>query len=145
MEATTPVVGKMLEAMGRMDFEKILTRQDADKCLAKSISDCNVRRFLLQNLYWTKDKKLAWKMNLEVIIKRIDEVGKQQSTDKPFVNPCLFVAGSESDYVLDEDFGKIKQSFPNCRIERISGANHWVHVDRPAAFSAVVMQFLHSN
>lgn len=136
---------EMLEAMRIMDFEQILTRQDADICLAKSISDFNVRQFLLQNLYWTKDKKLAWRMNLKVLVKRIDEIGKQQIADQPFLNPCLFVVGSESDYVLDKDIEKINQVFTNCRIERISGANHWVHVDNPTEFIAVVMDFLHSN
>ncbi|HIA36647.1 MAG TPA: alpha/beta fold hydrolase [Flavobacteriales bacterium] len=133
---------EMLEALMKMDFNKILTRQDADKCLAKAVSEFNVRQFLLQNLYWTKDRKLAWKMNLKALVKRIDEIGKPQFSDKPFINPCLFVKGSDSDYVLDEDREEIDRVFTNCEIRSISGANHWVHIDKPREFLAIISDFL---
>lgn len=138
-----PVKDKeMLEAMGKMNFGKILSRQDADKYLAKSITDFNVRQFLLQNLHWSKDKKLAWKMNLEVIVKRIDEVGRSQQAEMPFLKPCLFVSGIESDYILKDDLDEINEVFPNCKLETISGSGHWVHFDNPEEFSVVIRNFL---
>lgn len=133
---------EMLEALIEMDFNKILTRQDADKCLAKTVLEFNVRQFLLQNLYWTKDRKLAWKMNVKALVERIDEIGKPQFSDKPFINPCLFVKGSDSDYVLEEDKEEIDQVFTNCEIRSISGANHWVHIDKPREFLDIVLEFL---
>ncbi len=133
---------EMLEALMKMDFNKILTRQDADLCLEKAVSDFSVRQFLLQNLYWTKARKLAWKMNLKVLVEQIHEIGKPQFSDKPFVNPCLFVVGSDSDYVLDEDKEGIDQVFTNYEIRSISGANHWVHIDKPKEFFEIVLEFL---
>jgi pimeloyl-ACP methyl ester carboxylesterase len=133
---------EMLEALIEMDFNKILTRQDADKCLAKTVLEFNVRQFLLQNLYWTKDRKLAWKMNLKALVERIDEIGKPQFSDKPFISPCLFVKGSDSDYVLEEDKEGINQVFTNCEIRSIPGANHWVHIDKPREFLDIVLEFL---
>ncbi|MBL7944038.1 MAG: alpha/beta hydrolase, partial [Flavobacteriales bacterium] len=59
-------------------------------------------------------------------------------------NDVLFVRGSNSRYIKDEDWPAITSFIPRARLETIEGAGHWLHADQPNAFAELTEAFLTS-
>ena len=59
---------QILSALKSINFEEVISRKQAEDILQKSIEDIGTRQFLLKNIYWISDGKLAWRFNLNVIL-----------------------------------------------------------------------------
>ena len=137
---------KIIEGLKSVDFDVVKTRKEAEEQLSKYINDFGTKQFLLKNLYWKEDDKLAWRFNLEVISKNIEAVGETfNHDDKQCILPALFLRGGKSKYILDSDKGKIKRMFPRYQLRTIENAGHWLHADQPAAFFKQVIDFLQTK
>ena len=130
------------EGLLSLDFDSILTRKAADKAMEAYIPDWGTRQFILQNIHWTADKKLGWRMNVKAIIENIDEIGREIVVHDPYQGEALFVKGALSDYIVSQDIPSLMKAFPKAKIEEIPNAGHWVHADNPTYFGEVVMRFL---
>ena len=97
---------------------------------------------MLKSLYWETSEQLAFRFNLKVFNEKINEIGRELPPDYKFEKPTLFLRGSKSDYILDEDFLMIEHHFPLGNIETISNAGHWLHAENPSDFYSSVMHFL---
>ena len=127
-----------------LDFEVLTSRAEVDRALEEYIPDWGTRQFIMQNLHWGEDKKLAWRMNVDGIIANIDEIASEVEVGDPYLGPTLYVKGSDSDYITSNDYPALLRAFPNSSIEEIPNAGHWIHVDNPTRFGEVVMKFLKS-
>ena len=134
----------ILEGLKDIEIDKISKRQEADDELAEYVESNSVRQFLLKNLKRTPSG-YEWKMNLKVIYDNIANVGKGLAPDDKFNHRTLFVRGSLSQYILDEDLDGIKKHFPNSTLTSIHGASHWVHYEKPDELSLVIEEFLLSK
>lgn len=132
----------ILEGLCNLDFKSMESRGDADDQLAKYISDFGIRQFLLKNLYWTKEKELALRLNLEVLKENIEEVGEALPIHTQYNGDTLFLRGDKSEYIGLQDEVIIKNHFPNSKIVTIPKAGHWLHAENPKAFFAEVIKFL---
>lgn len=132
----------IIKALQSVDFEVVQTRQDVEKVLENYIHEKSVIQFLMKNLYWTDDKKLAWRFNLKTLAEKYTEFVSKAIRFGIFSGSTLFVAGANSNYILPQDEFLIKQQFPNSKIIKIANAGHWVHADNPADFNAAVQDFL---
>jgi len=56
--------------------------------------------------------------------------------------PTLFVKGSKSDYITEEDEVEIAKSFKRAKVVEIEDAGHWVHAEQPIRLLDEVKQFL---
>ena len=101
-------------------------------------------QFLLKNLYWTDDKKLAWRFGFLEIEKNIEEIGKALSPDSVINVPVLFLRGERSGYINEKDIMEIKRIFPSAEIKTIPAAGHWVHAENPKTFLELALAFLKS-
>ena len=133
----------ILKGMFALDFDIISSRREADEELAKHIPDLSTRQFILKNLYWKEKGKLAWKFNLPVINNNIEMVGYELKNVSIFSKPTLFIRGTQSNYILESDFPKIKSIFANVKIKDII-SGHWVHAESPQNFYAILVEFLTS-
>lgn len=134
----------ILEGLKAIDIENLTKRQEADDELAEYVEYPSVRQFLLKNLQRTKSG-YEWKMNLDVIYNDIANVGIGLKPDDTFNHITLFVKGSLSQYILDEDLDGIKKHFPASSLVTIHGASHWVHYEKPDELSMVIEEFLLSK
>ena len=132
----------ILAALNAVDFSKKPTRGEVEEIVSGYIKDFGTRQFLLKNLYWASSEQLAFRFNLEVFNKKIEEIGKALPIENIFEKPTLFLRGSKSNYILDEDFETIKYHFPNSEIKTISNAGHWLHAENPKDFYIETMSFL---
>jgi len=74
------------------------------------------------------------------LLKSYDNLLKELPTQESIDTHTLFVRGSESNYLLEEDYDEIQTVFPNSRIESIQ-AGHWIHADKPDELLRSVKSF----
>ena len=101
-----------------------------------------MRQFLLKNLYRNEQGAFDWRINIPVIERELHGIGEELTNPSIVTDPTLFIRGSESPYILDEDIPVIKRIFPNSQIETIQGAGHWVQAEKPVEFLDTLMAFL---
>ena len=133
----------LIDAMRALDLSGLAARSEADKRLAQSIEDPQVRAFLLQSLD-LKATPPAWRLNLDALERQMDLITgwPDMSARAPFDGPALFLAGGLSDYVPAAARPQIKALFPQARLARIPGAGHWLHAEKPREFEAAIRVFL---
>jgi esterase len=133
---------KILEGLNVIPIDQISSRNEADEVLARYEPLLPVRQFLFKNLYRKDEGGFAWRFNLPLLTKSMPVIGKEITYDTPVNNPALFMRGSQSDYIKDEDWEDILKMFPNAELATIQGAGHWVHAEQPQAFAKCLLEFL---
>lgn len=135
----------VIEAMRRTDLSSVSRRTDADAALAASITDPDLRAFVLQNLVMDGDG-YRWRINLEAISTGLPALMRfpEFRPDTRYGGPCLFVHGARSNYVRKVHHAAIKKLFPSADVQAIADAGHWVHAEQPGAFLSKVRPFLAS-
>ena len=103
--------------------------------LQQYIPEKSVIQFLSINLYWTDDKKLAWRFNLKTLSEKYSEFVSNAIKFGVFSGETLFIAGAKSNYILPQDEFQIKQQFPNFKLVKIPDAGHWVQAENPKDFA----------
>jgi esterase len=132
----------ILAALNAVDFSTKPSRVEVEEVVSEYISDFGTRQFLLKNLYWIEPGQLAFRFNLNVFNKKIDQIGKALPFDNYFQKETLFLRGDKSDYILDSDFETILHHFPKAEIATISNAGHWLHAENPSEFFEKTAHFL---
>ena len=135
----------ILKAFSSIDLSKLKSRKDADDAMAVYIKDMSTRQFLLKNLTRADSGGFEWKLNLPIIKEQIENVGDPLPADTRYEGPTLFIGGSNSDYIKEEDHALIRQHFPEAKIESIAGAGHWVHAEKPEEVVELMTDFFNGN
>lgn len=133
---------KILEGLSALQERSFTSRGDAEDFLSDFIEDEGTRLFLLKNLYRKEKNVLSLRLNLEVLIENIDKVGEKLPEGFSFDKPTLFIKGSRSNYITEEDKPLIEQHFPQAEILEIPDAGHWVHAENMEEFYKGVQKFL---
>jgi esterase len=132
----------ILAGLNAVDFSKKPTRNQVDDIVKNYIFDFGTRQFLLKSLYWQTPDQLAFRFNLDVFNKKINQIGTALPEGNIFLKPTLFIRGGNSDYILDADFEGIKSHFPNSKIQTIPNVGHWLHAENPKMFFEISISFL---
>lgn len=135
----------IIETLTNVDLSGIKRRKEVDEQMAPNIPDSGVRNFLLKNLVRSRGNTFSWKVNLAALLDNVDMLSGEIYREEVFSNPALFIRGSNSNYVLDEDILLIKSRFPRAEIVTIPGAGHWLHVDAPEKFLETLTAFMETN
>lgn len=132
----------LIRGLKAINLSGIKSRTEADAVLQRYEPSLSVRQFLLKNLYRNEQGMFDWRLNLPVIERELHGVGEELTNPRVVTEPTLFIRGSESPYILDEDIPTIERIFSNVQIETIRGAGHWVQAEKPAEFVEVLMNFI---
>ena len=132
---------QIFEGLNSLNLSSFKSRTEADQALGKHIENFAVRQFLLKNMYRTKEKTFAWRMNLPVVEETIELIADEITYEKPIKNPVLFVRGTKSFYLGEEDKILTKQMFPNSKMIDIE-AGHWIHAEKPRELLEEITHFL---
>lgn len=132
----------ILASLNAVDFSLKPSRNEVEETLKNYIPDFGTRQFLMKSLYWKEPGQLAFRFNLDVFNKKIDEIGKALDSSLIFEKPTLFIRGGNSNYILDSDFESIKKYFPASTIATIPNAGHWLHAENPVMFYELASAFL---
>ena len=132
----------IMAGLNAVDFSVKPERSDVEEILKGYIEDFGTRQFLMKNLYWKEPGQLAFRFNLEVFNKKIDNIGQALPANARFDGPTLFLRGNRSNYIRDEDFNLIKSHFPHSEIKDIKNSGHWLHAENPQDFLSETLNFL---
>ncbi len=133
---------EIINALLALNLNTINSRGEADKELAKHLSDFGIRQFLLKNLYWESKGKLGFRFNLDVLKDKMEEIGENISSTSVFNGPTLFLRGDRSEYITPSDEILIKKHFPNAQVETVKNSGHWLHAENPNQFLEKSLSFL---
>lgn len=134
----------LLGSLRRIDLDSLENLGDADRALAPQVPQPMLRGFLLQNLRRNReDDTFSWQPNLDLLLEDLPVITDDiPHGDRTYEGPVLWIAGSESDYVTDEQEPAMRALFPGTRRVTIKGAGHWVHSQKPEVFTATLRYFL---
>ncbi|MFS4456473.1 alpha/beta fold hydrolase [Maribacter sp. 2304DJ31-5] len=132
----------IISALNVIDLTNITSRTAADNQLKEYLPNSGIRQFLLKNLYWTPEKKLTFRFNLEILSQKMEAIGETINGTDRFNGPTLFLRGDRSEYVTDTDISQIKKHFPNAKVDTITDAGHWLHAENPREFLLKSLAFL---
>jgi pimeloyl-ACP methyl ester carboxylesterase len=73
---------------------------------------------------------------MDAIILNYDNIiGFDEDKLEPYLGPALFINGQVSVKHSDDVYKKL---FPNCKIETVEGAGHYVHTDKPLSTARLI-------
>ena len=135
---------EIFNALNSVPVSTIQSRVQADEILSQQLSDAGIRQFLLKNLYWAEKGKLSFRFNLKILQDKMEVVGEGLNEEAIFEKPTLFLRGSNSDYILEEDLELIHTHFPFAQLTTIERAGHWLHSENPGQFIQKSLEFINS-
>ncbi|WP_299759007.1 alpha/beta fold hydrolase [uncultured Pontibacter sp.] len=145
-KAYPPHHDEIIEALQSVDLSTATSRGEIDAQLAKSISEEDVRLFLMKNLYRKEDSTFGWRMNLDALEKNYEKIAAAITADVPFKKHALFIKGGRSGYIKQEDiYSSIEHLFTLVEVETIPEAGHWVHAQAPDKVYDLVTAFLSAD
>jgi esterase len=131
----------LLDALRSLKLSEFSSRQEIDEALSAKIPEATVRQFLMKNLSRNPDGSFGWKMNLQVLSDKYEEVLKEISSHRPYTNPTLFIRSLKSSYISEGDKSDIKRLFPRATVADFE-TGHWVHAEAPELLTQTVTEFL---
>ena len=132
----------ILAGLNAVDFSAKPDRGEVEEILLPYISDFGTRQFLMKSLYWKEQGQLAYRFNLKVFNRKIEEVGTALPLANHFDKPTMFIRGGKSSYILDADLSQIEKQFPNYVLKTIPNTGHWLHAEQPELFFEETFEFL---
>lgn len=131
----------IIQALESLDLQAP-NRNELDAALAQKLPTASLRAFLLKNAKRLPEGGFGWKVNLCAISKSYDNINDTLPGQQSYGGPTLFIRGSKSDYIRNEDMPLIREHFPAASLETVEGAGHWVHYEAPKPFVQLVSSFL---
>jgi len=139
----------ILNSMASLDLNNLKTYTEAEKELMYKLKDIRLVRFLLKSLKKNNNTRFRWAINISAILKgtlkllaSIEEYKRNNSSSNI---PALFIRGSLSGYISDNDIPDIKRIFTNSIIEAIPDAGHWLHAEQPETLIRILLTFLNDQ
>jgi pimeloyl-ACP methyl ester carboxylesterase len=133
---------KILAGLNAIQLDTLSNRNEADTILSNYEPNIGVRQFLLKNLYRNEANQFDWRINLPVIERNIASVGSAVPILRTVSEPTLFMHGTLSNYIKDEDIPALRNIFVNAQVDTILGAGHWVQAEQPEGFLKSLLRFL---
>ena len=132
-----------LQALNNIPLKQGLNRTEIDNLLSQFIPESAVRAFLLTNLE-IRSNQSSWKINLKALEENLSDLMDFPIDPKmlPFEGNCLFIAGSNSNYIQTDHQPALQSWFPKYRLVRLKNCGHWLHVDQPGALMKTLKYFL---
>ena len=141
--AYTPHHGPIFDALLATDPASAPSRDAIQSQLSAALHKTTLCscRFLMKGLHRLKEGGFAWRFNVPVLHATLQDVVGHVELGLNTL-PALFIRGSESDYVSDEDLDLLEDHFLHMDHHTIQGAGHWLHAQAPNEFFDVTADFL---
>ena len=128
----------ILAAFHALDLQNLESRKDAEAEMESRIPDFGIRQFLLKNLYRKTKTEFAWRVNFQVLERKMDEI-LVALPETVVEKPTLFIYGEKSNYIKERDFNPIRKIFPKAEFVALP-TGHWVHAEDAEGFYKIVME-----
>lgn len=132
----------LIAAMRSIELETLADRRTADRALRKDVPDAGVRAFLLKSLERDAEGRFQWRFDLDGLARDYPLICEAPRVDHTITVPSLFIKGGASDYLQADDESLIRGICRDPALREIAGAGHWLHAEKPALFTRVVIDFI---
>lgn len=130
-------------AMHAVDLTALRSRADAEAQMEPIVKDWAIRKFLTTNLERDEHGQWRWIINLPVLTAALPVLERNALADGDrFDAPANFIAGGKSSYIRWQDHTKIRQYFPNARVQTLADSGHNPHMEVRETFVALVREAL---
>lgn len=130
---------KEFAVMKSLPLAQLKTRAEAEKWLEDDINDWAFRKFLATNLTRDEEGKLAWSINLDLLLSSLPSLFiNPMDKDDCYSGPVTWIRGANSRFVKDEDTQTMRHYFPKVELVTIADAGHNVHFDQPQDFCRAI-------
>lgn len=137
-----PVHWSILEIMESTPLHSMSSLKEIENYLTDRVPSQRLLWFVLKNIERSKSG-FSWKLNHLVLKESLQKaLPDLAEADEVYEQPCLFLKGGDSDYILPQDHAHIHEHFPMAIIETIDNAGHWLHADQPQEFVHLIKAFL---
>lgn len=133
---------RILQGLAEINLSQLIDRKHADQLLQPFVAELGVRQFLLKNLYKDHQDQFQWRFNLKALIDNYQQLLAAPTSTGVYAGETLFIKGGNSDYIQAAHQPQILTLFPKASAKIIQGTGHWLHAEKPAAFSKIVSDFL---
>jgi pimeloyl-ACP methyl ester carboxylesterase len=134
---------QIINILKNIDLSMFANRSEALSELVKLKDGERFKNLMMKNLKSDKNGKLEWKINISAIADNLQDLLNVFNADLTKIKcPTLFVKGDNSSYLLKSDFEEIRIKIANSSLAVIPNSSHWVHVDNPDNFLAIVNNFI---
>lgn len=144
VRAYAPHHQDILTALNAVDFDLHTDRKEIEAVISQYIDQPGVVQFLMKNVYRKSPEQLAYRMNLNVLTDKYENIGIALPNTARFAKPVLFLRGENSGYIKERDVQDIRVHFPQADIQTISKAGHWLHAENPDDFFNISLNYLNS-
>jgi len=132
----------IFNALCALDLVNFESRNEINEYLSEHIQSFSIRQFLIKNIKRNDKKGFRWKMNLPVIRKNYEKITEWIPVGKHYKGRSLFVRGTNSSFILMDDWPGIQELFPLAELVSIPGAGHWLHAEKPYLLLKAIKEFL---
>lgn len=135
--------GAILDALNALPLSNAGSRQELQEALEKYLDAVpSVHQFLLKSAFRNEQGNFGLRFNVEAITNHINKLGAAIDFEGKKVSaPCLYLYGTNSDYVNEQDLGIAKEVFSDFQSVALN-AGHWLHAEKPKEFTEAVKAFL---
>lgn len=138
----TPHHQDVMAALNAVDFSTNPSRNDVQETIEQHVTEPGVVQFLMKNVYRITPQQLGFRFNLDAFNNDEEAIGEALSDSDVFNGSVLFLRGSNSNYITEDDAELIHKHFPKAVIQTVSNAGHWLHADNPLEFFDKSIEFL---
>jgi esterase len=123
------------------------SREAVQEVLRSKLEDETTVQFLLKSLTRSEraNVNFEWRFNLDALFKNYSSISGEVKASTAFTGHSMFIKGGNSNYINSSNYSSIVSLFPNHSLEEIKDAGHWVHAEKPAEFTELVVKFLTSQ
>lgn len=139
---------KVLEIISKLDLNNYKNRIELKEEIEKHVTDKRHLHLILKNIRLT-DSGFEWKINIKAISAQLNNILHETFTSSLSKNTSivetLFIKGENSDYIIESDFEKIKNIYPNVEFVIIKDSTHWLHAEQPQILINEINAFINCN
>lgn len=137
-----PPPSDVLQALAAVHLDTVSSRREVEEIISHYIHDNGTKQFILKNLYWDDDNRLAWRFNFDVISKSTSNIAGPIDLSSTCSVPAQFIYGQRSNYITEADRKALQQVFIASAFSEVENAGHWVHAENTKGFMDALNSFL---
>jgi esterase len=140
--AYSPHHASVFAALDAVDSARCRSREEAVQLMSGYLQEPGVIQFLAASLQRSEHGYLRWRFDWQQIQASYAALLAAPDEGLSFGGPVLFIKGGDSDYIQESHWPTIQRYFPAAAIKIMPGCGHWLHVEKPQLFQALVARFL---
>ena len=129
-------------AVSGVDLATVHSRSDADRALARVLTERDVRQFILTNLRKTASQGYQWKIDFAALQRNYSFFAEAPAAGQIFNRPVLVIKGGESAYIQSKHEPAFRQRFSDLDFKLVPEAGHWLHAEKTELLVGMIRRFI---